>query len=664
MGKKAKNKKKANRAKSSVKVGGEAVSNNKSVAPKLQFIEHIQWQGFNNAELTRLIGNSTRAIRELVQNSLDAAVERDDDGIAEIHFVMEETSHAHIPGMKEYKTALNNAIKSNEGQSDQSDSVANTLLTSAEREKSTTLFVFDNGIGLNEKRMCAIYNNGISEKEGGWATGSYGNGHFTTFVLSGLRYVLYGGINQGDSIFGGHAIIASHKDKGIRYGKDGFYVSGFKRHCEDDEEPYVFPDESEMPDFIRDQIDFIRQKWKNGSVIAVPAFNYFWGKSSDKAVDAIVKSVMMNFFVAIKDEKLRVTVRDHGKEKTISSKDVESVLINCQKKRGGQGFPSGPVVWNSYQTLLQGSRYIVDTPKGKVELRIRKGGNKSVAICRNGMWITNKIAGLRQHEFGDKEPFDALLLVDKNGGEEVYKLFKKAEGPDHIDILNLDDRMGPKEQKLEFDKCLDAIAVKIKEIVGDRKGDEFAVRDFIVFEGSEATSSSRSVNSSSRTTKTGEATSVSNSERIRAGEKGKRTPKSALKSGTGLNVKISSRRRSQGITDIRFRPDIECENVEFRMQVDRGRDDTCTGRLKRESWETISLKSVKIDGKAIPSNRFIPDREDGNKKIGVFIGAVVAGKSHEMTIEYDAPPSFLGDHAMKWFFLRRKKSSPVVDEEQ
>ena len=98
------------------------------------------------------------------------------------------------------------------------------------------------------------------------------------------------------------------------------------------------------------------------------------------------------------------------------------------------------------------------------------------------------------------------------------------------------------------------------------------------------------------------------------------------------------------------------------MRVDRGTDATCTGSLKPEDWEAISLKSVKIDGKAIPLDDFTP--KDSDKKVGVLIGAVVAGKSHDMTIEYDAPPSFLGNHAIKWFFLRRKKSSPATNEKQ
>ena len=638
--------------------------NNKSTAPKLQFIESIQWQGFTSAELMRLSGNSTRAIRELVQNSLDAAVERGDGGIAEVHFIVKETNHAEIPGMEEYKTVLNNAIESNKKQGDQAKSVVDSLSASAAREKSPTLFVLDNGIGLNEKRMCAMYNNGMSEKEGGRAAGSYGNGHFTTFVLSGLRYVFYGGINNGASIFGGHAIIASHKDNEIRFGKDGFYVSELKYRCKDNEEPYVFPDEKKMPDanFIQEQIRFIRKEWKSGSVIAVPAFNHFWGKP-DNVEDTIVKSVVMNFFVAICDGKLRVTVRVNGNEKTISSKDVKSILNDCKEHgRGpGQGFPSGTTVWNSYQTLLSDNKHIVNTPKGKVELLIRKGGSKNVALCRNGMWITKEIPRLRQASFSDKEPFDALLLVDKNSGEEIYKLFKKAEGPDHIDIKDLDDRMGTNEQKREFNKCLDAIAAKINELVEDRKSEEFPIRDFIVFEGGEAVNSPRSMNSNKHN-KTGEATSVSVEERIRAGKKGKRTSKSALKSGNILSVKISSKQRSRGITDIRFKPDDECENVEFRMRVDRGTDATCTGSLKPEDWEAISLKSVKIDGKAIPLDDFTP--KDSDKKVGVLIGAVVAGKSHNMTIEYDAPPSFLGNHAIKWFFLRRKKSSPAMNEKQ
>ena len=632
--------------------------------PKLLFMRNSQRQGFTNAELSRLSGNnSANAIRELVQNSLDAAVERKAD-IAEVHFIVKETNCDDVPGIKEYKVALNNAKDFLKGHGEQTNSVANSLTKSANKNKFYTLFVRDNGIGFDKDRLAAMYDNGISKKGEG-AIGAYGNGHFTAFPLSGLQYVLYGGINKGVSIFGGHAILASHIGSDTyRYGKDGYFVAALNHECREGEEPYIFLNEGYEDNFISDQMEFIKEHWTSGSVIAVPAFSCFEGKLDD-VKDLIIQSVAMNFFVAIHNEKLRITVSINGEEKTLSKGNLESVLNKCKEQTTNsiKGFPSGIVAWNSYQTLIQGNlgeKGIIDTPKGKVELRIRIGeGNKDVALCRDGMWITRDVPRMRRTSFANKEPFDALLLI-KDNGEEIYTLLKKAEGPDHIDIKRLGVRMLDDERR-EFNKCLDVIAAKIKSMVEDKEGDEFEPQDFIIFEGGQSIHSARTMNSGAN--KLGKAVPVSKmGERTKAGKKGKKTPKSALKSGNVLDVKISSKRRDKGVADICFEPIDECEDVEFRMQVDRGRDDTCTGQLDKEDWETISLKSVKIGGRVIPADRFLPP--DSDKKVGVHIGAVAAKQPYNMTVEYDAPPSMLGDHAIRWIFIRRKKSSPVAEGEQ
>ena len=627
--------------------------------PKLLFMRNSQRQGFTGNALSRLSGNSARAIRELVQNSLDAAVERGAD-IAEVRFIVKETNCADVPGIEEYKVALNSAKDFLKG-TEQTNSVVKFLAKSVKQNKFYTLFVLDNGIGFDKDRLTAMYDDGISEKEEG-AIGAYGNGHFTAFPLSGLQYVLYGGINKGTSILGGHAIIASHiGSDAYRYGKDGYFVAGLKHACQEDEEPYIFPDEGYEHGFICDQMKFIQEHWKSGSVIAVPAFNHFEGELDD-VKDLIIQNVAMNFFVAIHNEKLRITVSINGEKETLFKENLESVLDKCkeQVQSSIKGFPSGIVAWNSYQTLIHGDlgeKGIIDTPKGKVELRIRIGdGNKDVALCRDGMWVTREVPKMSRRAFTNKESFDALLLIDKDNDTKIYKLLKKAEGPDHIDIRDLPNRMGAEERR-EFNKCLEAIVATIKSMVGNKEGEIFEPQDFITFQGGQSISSARTMNSS--VNKLGKAAPVSRlGERIRAGKKGKKTSKSALKSGNVLDVKISSKRRNQGKADICFEPIKECEDVEFRMQVDRGRDSTCTGQLDKKDWEEISLKRVKIGDQVIPADRFLPP--DSDKKFGVYIGAVAA-KPYNMTVEYDAPPSMLGDHAIRWIFIRRKKSSPVAE---
>ena len=624
--------------------------------PTLQFMVSAQQQGFTNAELSQFSDvNPASIIRELVQNSLDAAFERKGVDVAEVRFVVEETDNSIIPGMDEYKAALNSAMESHKGSGRQTDNVATSLQEAANQKKSSTLFIIDNGIGFDEKKLSSIYGNGISNKKDERSAGAYGNGHLTTFALSGLRYVFYGGVNKGKSIFGGHAIIASHAgkiashDKKRLLGKDGYFVSGLNAEGLFEEDLYVFPDPKHIPlNFVGDKIKDIREEWGSGSVVAVPAFNHF-ERAPEDVMNLIINSVAINFFVAIYSGILRITVNIHGNERVISRDELEDVLDSCKdrKQSTGKGFPSGMTAWNSYQTLLRGEDETVNTPQGNVKLLIRKdAGGKEVALCRNGMWITKDIPKMNRRHFANKEPFDALLLVGKDSGEKIYESFKVAEGPEHINIKTSKARMGTAEARTEFEECLSLIGEKIKKLIPDKQGGSFD-SDLVTFADGEVINQSQSADSASGK----EVQPIRRGRKIHAGKKGKGKTSSS-RSGNVLPVKISSKRRDSGTVVVRFESMKECDNVEFQMSVDKGADATCTGGLEKEDWEKIYLKSVKIDGKEIPYNCFSMEND---KRIGVYIGAVGSGERRDLEIEYESPRPTLGDHAINCLFIRRKK---------
>ena len=633
-------------------------------------------EGFSNSDLTKFSGNSASAIRELVQNSLDASVENENE-VAKVDFIVERTDIKKIPGIKQYKVALEAAVREHSGHGQQGDNIAASLQGAIENEESFTLFVIDNGIGFDEDNLSAIYSNGISLKGSSMSAGSFGNGHLTTFSLSDLQYVLYGGIsagkkkiaNKGKIIFGGHAIIASHwgeiaskPGQKRSLGKDGYYVSGLNAEGLFGEDAFVFPDKDDMPNFIGDKIKIIRE-WESGSVIAIPAFNHF-GRDPYEVMDLIIDSVAINFFVAIHQGRLCITVSIDGKKKTISQEKLKECLESCKekKRRSVIGFPSGYTAWNSYQTLLRGESKTITTSQGKIDMRIRIGeGNKDVALCRNGMWITKSIPKIKG-KFADKKSFDALLLIDKDDDKEddkeIYDAFREAEGPEHIDIKTDDSSRGTPEKRAKFKESLREIVQEIRDLLPDMPNDEWQPDNFLVLEGEEATKSS--------IPRVEKATLSPGGERGRGGGAGREgsgrpPPSRSLKSGKVLPVRISSTRPEQGVAKVCFNPSDGCDNVEFRMNVDRGKDDTCTGDLDREDWEIISLKSVKIDGEEVPKDRFI---KDGDKAVGVYLGSVTAGQMRNMIIEYNAPPPSLGDYAINWFFLRRKKLSPTETGEQ
>lgn len=155
-------------------------------------------------------------VRELVQNSLDAAREVGARP-AVVRFRTTTVQTEEIPGIRSYCAAFEAAIrhqkKLNGGSLPaQAQIVVDTIEGALAQKEQAVMFVSDNGVGMNKSRMDAILGDGISIQSNSSSTGSYGNGHSVPIPASDLRYVLYGGVTEsGHRIASGHAVLASHK---------------------------------------------------------------------------------------------------------------------------------------------------------------------------------------------------------------------------------------------------------------------------------------------------------------------------------------------------------------------------------------------------------------------------------------------------------------------
>ena len=217
-------------------------------------------------------------IRELLQNSLDAGRETRRD-VTIVRFETQKHNLDLIPGIKSYRSAFeraeNDQIKLSRGKlPDTATEIVEAMKECLKSSECETLFVLDNGIGLDKRRMEGLLADGLSVKSDS-GTGAVGNGHLTVLPASDLRYVLYGGCSEGGEIIGaGHTVLASHQQGNERKSKDGFYVKNIRT---DLFEPYVFPNNDEIPDYIKNKLKWIAQNWKPGAgtVVAVPGFNRF-----------------------------------------------------------------------------------------------------------------------------------------------------------------------------------------------------------------------------------------------------------------------------------------------------------------------------------------------------------------------------------------------------
>ena len=172
-----------------------------------------------------------RVIRELLQNSLDAAAAADERP-ARVRFRVTTIGTKDVPGIKEYKSAFKTAVKHNKRRAggrlpDPEQQVVNNIeaaLDCIAKKNGYMLSVMDNGIGLDESRMTSLLGDGSSAKSSDSA-GSYGVGHFAAVSASDLRYLLYGGVSgNGSRIASGYTVLAGRYGDDFPYSAEGYLV--------------------------------------------------------------------------------------------------------------------------------------------------------------------------------------------------------------------------------------------------------------------------------------------------------------------------------------------------------------------------------------------------------------------------------------------------------
>ena len=142
----------------------------------------------------------SRRGRELIQNSLDAALIEAREPCAHVRFERSACTLDEIPGIKSYRTAFRRAVKE-QAPSGSARAVVERIERTLREESHDLLWVTDNGVGLDGKRMSALLSDGVSAK-GGNASGTFGNGHSVVVPASNLRYVMYGGLTADGQSYG------------------------------------------------------------------------------------------------------------------------------------------------------------------------------------------------------------------------------------------------------------------------------------------------------------------------------------------------------------------------------------------------------------------------------------------------------------------------------
>ena len=596
--------------------------------------------------------NPATVVRELLQNSLDAAREAGRT-LTRVRFEVEKHNLDLIPGIESYRSAFERAVEDQkkllDGKlPDTATGIVQAMKECLESSECETLFVLDNGIGLDKNRMKGLLADGLSVK-GDTGTGSVGNGHLTVIPASDLRYVLYGGRTENGEIIGaGHSVLASHQRDGIRRSKDGFYVKDLRPELF---ELYVFPENGEVPNYIKSKLEWIVDHWEPGAgaVVAVPGFNRF---REDEGLlwDMVSKAAACNFFAAFAEGELRIEFREDDHEIILDELNIAPTLEKFSpEKRTRSGFLSGSRALAAFKTITNEEDIRVDTDIGRITMRLRslpQGGLSRVELCRNGMWITDDLPRLQRNRFANFKPFHCVILLDARDGE-IHRLVRKAEGPlhNHLEARKLFS----KEEKATLDKAMEAIFSKIKEVVPIQAHEQFRVEDVLTITSNGISSGGR------RSGRVGKFGEVRRRPRFPdTSEKGE------VEDGPGAGARkerkggsVNSNRRGRGTfrrsgNAIRFgalpvptgkrayrvdlRPDGKAAASEVRFTLDESLDESCDAF---SSEVFVKLKNVRIDSQPVSANKLACDEE--GQALGVRLGPLDPEKTIHIEFDYELP---------------------------
>ncbi len=631
-------------------------------SPKLRFGPAASWSGFTPTGVSGFSDLQPGVVvRELLQNALDAAVAAD-ESTAIVHFGIRSVRTAEIPGCDEYRDALESAVESQTRRSvngalpDNAQQVVDTITAALDRDTSSVLAVLDNGIGLDATTMDALLSDGTSAKQDA-ATGSYGNGHMVTIPASDLRYVLYGGIKQdGTRIGAGHAVLASHTIAGDGHHRDadGYLVHGFGGSATGS--LYDYAAGSSVPPLIRRELDLIAERWGHGTAIVVPSFNSFREQRST-LWDQVSLAAACSFFAAIHQGRLRVEVAEPGTSsvRVLDSETVAEVLEHHKerRRRRSRSSLSGERAFGAWETLKTGSRHALTTKLGTIAIHLRHpapSGMVRVDLCRNGMWIVdrNDIPGF-YGKFAERQPFEAVLLVNAETGGEAHRLIRKAEGQLHN---NLSTKLLSKREGRDLRGVLKAILERIQELVPEVGADTYSPEDVLTLETGGVDGPGAN---SGRMSFWGMPVEVGRralapvlQEESGGDDKPESTPPEKGGSGRrpgsgGAGSKQSSRTPQRfssvavptgaGTCSVQLRCVHDTEDAELSLRVDENDDVTCD-----HLWadERVLIRSARHAGKPIARKDFVVVN---GEPVAVRLGALAAGQDYRVDLEYEVPAS-------------------------
>lgn len=453
------------------------------MSSRLVFLEdNGPGEGFATPHVDREKTSPETVIRELLQNSLDAS-----PGSAEVDFYYTVIPLAELPQMDDYREAYYAARAEwdRRGQGPPGENAVKRADEALESTSTGCLVCVDKGGGITAQSLRSLYGVGATTKPDS-GRGSVGQGHLTAFAFSDLRYVLYAGRHDeaaGEGIFGGHAILATHigERSGTpqQYAAHGYVMAqtsapGQLKLWGDDAAhgaPFV-------PPLFADWLP----PGQSGGAVMIAAYNPPGLSSPSQLPDRIVSAAAKNFVVAILDGQLSVRCHIAANPPSELSRraDLERALVDAKAQKYRTRHSLGPSGSHAHRAWLaaRDDNHLVpldETPEWqgvRVWLRPLTGADDPdegrVYVFRDGMWITDECPKLARSDFGQCNPFDAVVDVVSDGPNkgEYGMLVRKAEGASHYEIAPTE--IADSKQRERLNQLLERLREVLRREAGDR----------------------------------------------------------------------------------------------------------------------------------------------------------------------------------------------------
>ncbi len=603
-------------------------------------------------------------VRELMQNSMDAAKENYQQRKTIMRFEVISHKVEDIPGIDTYRASFEKVCKSQTEKSggklpDQAQRIVNTITECLNAGECETLYVFDNGVGLDIKRMSDLLSDGSSNKAEG-STGSYGNGHLTALPASDLRYVLYAGVSSTQGrVSSGHTILASHADEDDKaIGKDGYYVNTLK---EDFFNQYDFPEDFDIPNFLSSKFGWIKNNGGSGSIVAITGFNNF---SGDKGFVEIVKqAAVCNFFAAFADGSLEVQIKGRsGAEAIINKNNIEECLElykGVRRRTGGsRSFLAGAYAHTAFKVIAHGKKEIIDTGNGNLTMHILESDKLAnygieediitrhrIDLCRNNMWVTDKLPGVNRGDFTNYKPFHCVITLNAEDGDDgfLHNVFREAEGPLHNDLRMFKKLSSPKKQIIKDAVYL--IKRKIRELTPVHNQDSFRPSGFlsINMDAKSSTGGNRKYaggifrpitprpsvpkpDTSNQEARIPEGGGTSNNS---GADKEQRK---FSRTGNTVSVSLSALAVSPRKYYIVIVPQKDIKFAELMFMLDENIDDSCD---VSSGSDVVVISKVSCNGSIVDKEDLLPDRQGAIRSIQIH--DLKAGEPVKLSVDYVVP---------------------------